>query len=117
MPAAESAKATIELYDGLGFSQMIGYESETGAKVDMTDWYGLCEVRAKVGDEDVLITFATSDGTMVLTDGVIELIAPAEARDWDEGVGHLVAGPSPETAGVIGFYRFFNLPSTTGMPS
>lgn len=106
----------LPMYVGLAFNYKMEYRDEFDTPVDMTDWVGRLDARASVSAENIVFTCTTEDGTLILSEnGVIELIvelgnvpnAPTEL------VGHLVIGPSPETARPLAFLGFRVQPTTT----
>lgn len=115
-PPAEKASIFLPMYVGLAFNYKMEYRDEYDTPVDMTAWVGRLDARESVTAEAIAFTCSTEDDTLILSsDGVIELIvALGDVPDVPtELVGHLVIGPSPETAKPLAFIGFRVQPTTT----
>lgn len=88
------------------FSETWTYTDSTGSAVPMSGWAGLLEVKTDAGDGTALLTFATSNTTMVLgtADGTIALsqgTAAMSALTPGVYVYDLRLSPSPSLPDVI----------------
>lgn len=121
IPSKENAKATLTIYRNLPWSQKMRHVDAEGRPIDLTGWDGRLEIRASLDPAATLHHFfTTSDGSMVLGNGVIELKIPLAgttlAFSWNEGVGHLVLKEPGEVPTVQALFAFAVRNSTTGTP-
>jgi hypothetical protein len=120
-PAKENAKATLTIYRNLPWSQKMRHVDKENRPIDLTGWTGKLVIRPSLdNDAPVLHTISTTDGTMVLGNGSIELKIPDPATinafTWNQGVGHLVLQQPAELPTVQALFAFVVRNSTTGMP-
>lgn len=112
---AEQISYRFFLYRGMPWSYKFGYLGANGQKVDMTGWVGRLDVRESVDSPDVLFSFTTLDGSMLLGigEGELKILDPGIIEEFHSGVGHVVVGPTAESAQPIAFWGFSVWPTTT----
>ena len=115
----EKIVASFNIHKGLPFKARLLYKSPRGVNINVSTWVGKLMVRPDVDSPTVLHTFSTLDLNMVLGNGTIEFsMTPAQtlALAWEEGVGHLVIGPTSDESSAIAFFGFRAQFSTTSVP-
>jgi hypothetical protein len=120
-PAKEVAKATLTIYRNLPWAQKMRHEDAEGRPIDLTGWGAKLVIRASLDDEaDLLHTFSSDLGTIVLGNGTIELRIPdyntINGFTWRQGVGHLVLQQPFELPTVQALFAFMVRNSTTTAP-
>ena len=120
-PAKETVKASLTIYRNLPWSQKMQHLDVEGAPINLTGHSAKLVIRDGLDDTSaVLHTLSTTDGTIVLGNGTIELKIPLAATinafTWREGVGHLVLQAPAETPKVQALFAFLIRNSTTDAP-
>lgn len=116
----EVAQANFSIYRGLPFTQMFRYETATGTKVDLTGKKAELTLRATVDSLDILYTFSTANGKIVLGNGSILIQGLSEvesaAFDWNQAVGHLIIEEIVGRPAPIALFLFNVRNPTSGVP-